>query len=77
MTVKDIPRFFEGRQMPARVMVWKDYNIVLFKVRPENLAEVQEIFNATKPQFMKFLYKKLNPWDRFLIRKRKIRLELR
>lgn len=77
MTIKDIKRFFDGRQMPCRVMVWSKYNVVLFKVRPENLEEVRKVFSATRPEFMRFLYKPLNIWDRFLIRKRKNRIELR
>lgn len=77
MNIKDVHRFFEGRQMPARIMVWRDHNIVLFKVAPENMVEVKRVFSATRPIFMRFLYKELNFWDRFLIRKRKIRMELR
>jgi hypothetical protein len=77
MTVNDIPRFFEGREMPGRIMVYRSHNVILFKVDRVNLQEVESVFERLKPPFMRFLYKRLNWWDRFLLRKRKIRLELR
>ncbi len=81
MTINDIPKFFEGRKIPARVIVLRQYNIVVFKVLPQNLPEIERVFGDLKPPVMQFLYKKQNFWDRFLIRYRnkgrQIRMELR
>lgn len=77
MTVNSIPTFFEGRQIPTRTMVYRRYNVILFKVGREHLQEVESVFERMKPAGFRFLYKRLNWWDRFLIRKRRIRVELR
>lgn len=77
MDVNTIPRFFEAQQIPTRVMVYRRHNVILFKVGRENLAEVEMVFGRMQPPFMRFLFKRLNLWDRFLIRKRRIRVELR
>lgn len=63
--------------MPGRIMVYRKHNVILFKVEPKSLEEVKRVFDATRPAFMRFLYKPLNFWDHFLIRKRRIRMELR
>lgn len=77
MTINDIPKYFKALERPARVLVYRQQNVVLFKVTPEHLEDVVNRFERARPPFMRFLYKPLNIWDRFLIRKQKVRLELR
>jgi hypothetical protein len=77
VTINDIPKYFKALERPARVTVFRQHNVVLFKLRPEHIEETVNRFERSRPPFMRFLYKPLNIWDRFLIRKQKFRMELR
>lgn len=77
MTVNDIPKYFEVLERSARVLVYRKHNVILFKVEERHLEECVNRFERSRPGFMKFLYRKQNLWDRFLLRKKRVRVELR
>ncbi len=77
MTINDIPKFFKALEIPARVLVYRQHNVVLFKVPAAQIEDVVNRFERSRPTFMRFLYKPLNYWDRFLIRRQRVRMELR
>lgn len=77
MNIADIPKYFSTLERPARIRVFRKKNVVVIKTEAQHLEEAVNRFERSRPTFMKFIYRPLNPWDRFLLRKQKIRMELK